>query len=77
MINDDHTLLARIDERVSTLIDSQNKVEEWMAKQDNRICQLEACQNQTSGRDTAIAVIVSFTTAVVTIAISLYTGLVK
>jgi hypothetical protein len=77
MINDDHTLLARIDERVSTLIDSQNKVEEWMAKQDNRICQLEACQNQTNGRDTAVAVIVSFTTAIVTLAISLYTGLVK
>jgi hypothetical protein len=77
MSDDDHTLLARIDERVSTLIESHNKLEEWMGKQDNRICQLEACQNQAIGKGTAYAVIAAFLTAAGTLAVSLYTGLVK
>lgn len=75
--DDDHTLLARIDERVSTLIEAQNDMKVWMNTQNERICQLEACQNKSEGRQTAISVISSFLVAAGTLAVALYTGLVK
>lgn len=51
---EDHDLLLRIDERTKTLIESQNAFTMYMERQNDRICQLEACQNRWLGRDGVI-----------------------
>ena len=71
------TLIGRIDERTATLLQSHNEMREWMVKQDGRICQLEACQNKSEGRQTAISVISSFLIAVGTLAVAIYSGWIK
>lgn len=77
MNDGDSILLARIDERVQTLIESHNTMEEWMKKQDDRICQLEACKNQSVGVVVGVSFISSAIMTIGALAISLWTGIVK
>jgi hypothetical protein len=77
MIEDEKILLARIDERVSTLIESHNEMREWMKGHNDRICQLEACQNRNEGRTAAISVVSSFLVAIGTLIVAIYTGVVR
>ena len=69
--------IARIDERTKLMLDGQNDLQLWMIRQDDRICSLEKHNNQWIGKGNAMSAITSFVVAIGTLAIALYTGLVK
>lgn len=62
-MSSDSDLLARIDERTATLIENQNRLEDWMIRQDTRICNLEACQNKILGVSAGVSGITAILTA--------------